>query len=303
MKMKKPKHKMLTVMIVPHSTSKPITLDISKEFIVTIFLIFVGFIGWAGLIIHKQIDYWAMKTENKILAKETEYFAKEMLQARQMADNLREMDRELKKILKLKTKKAIIQSGGPTVTELERITMYLAEKKLAITPQEFNQHIAAFKSESQELEKSFNESVDFIKNEKVRWCATPCIWPVYGRITSGFGPRIHPVKKYREIHLAIDIAAERGTPIKAPADGKVILVDWQPGYGKLIVLNHNYGFMTRYGHCYKILVKQGQKVKRGQTIALVGSTGIATAPHLHYEVWKNGIAVNPKRYLTEAILR
>lgn len=303
MKTKKTKHKMLTVMIVPHSTSRPITLDVSKDFIATIFFIFVGIFAWTGLIIHKQLDYWAMKTENRILAKETEYFAKEMLQARQMADNLREMDRELRKMLGLKSKKAIIQSGGPTISELERITKYLSEKKLSITPQEFKQHVSALTSETQDLKKSFDESSNFIKNEKSRWSSTPCQWPCYGRITGGFGPRIHPIMGYKEIHLAIDIAADRGTPIKAPADGKVILADWQPGYGKLIVIEHGWGFMTRYGHCSKILVKRDQKIKRGQVIALVGSTGYATAPHLHYEIWKNGRAQNPKKYLTEAILK
>ncbi|MFA5778910.1 MAG: M23 family metallopeptidase [Elusimicrobiota bacterium] len=303
MKMKKTKHKMLTVMIVPHSTSRPITLDVSKEFLIVMFFIFVGVFAWAGLIIHKQIDYWAMKTENRMLAKESEYFAKEMLQVRQMADNLREMDRETRKIIGLKSKKAVIQSGGPTVDELERITKYLTEKKLSIMLQEFKQHVSALTSETQDLKKSFDESSNFIKNEKSRWSATPCQWPVYGRITCGFGPRIHPIKKYKEIHLAIDIAAERGDPIKSPAAGEVILADWQPGYGKLIVLEHQWGFMTRYGHCSKILVKQGQKVKRGQTIGFIGSTGYATAPHLHYEIWKNNRALNPKRYLTEAILK
>ncbi|MDO8733657.1 MAG: M23 family metallopeptidase [Elusimicrobiota bacterium] len=301
--MKKTKHKMLTVMIVPHSTSKPFTLDVSKEFLIVMFFIFVGIFAWAGLIIHKQVDYWAMKTENRMLAKESEYFAKEMLHVRQMADNLREMDRETRKIIGLKSKKAVIQSGGPTVGELERITKYLTEKKLSITPQEFKQHVFALTSETQDLKKSFDESSDFIKNEKSRWSSTPCQWPVYGRITCGFGPRVHPIKKYKEIHPAIDIAAERGDLIKSPADGEVILANWQPGYGKLIVIEHRWGFMTRYGHCSKILVKQGQKVKRGQTIGFVGSTGYATGPHLHYEIWKNGRAQNPKRYLTEAILK
>ncbi len=143
MKMKKTKHKMLTVMIVPHSTSKPTTLNVSKEFLASLFFIFMGIIVWAGFIIHKQVDYWAMKTENRILAKESEYFAKEMLQVRQMADNLRKMDRETRKIIGLKSKKAVIQSGGPTVGELERITKYLTEKKLSITPQEFKQHLFA----------------------------------------------------------------------------------------------------------------------------------------------------------------
>lgn len=303
MKMKQAKNRMLTVMIVSHSTSTPTTLNVSKDFLIVMFFIFVGVFAWAGLIIHKQFDYWAMKTENRILTKETEYFAKEMLQTRQMADNLREMDRELRKMLGLKNKKSIIQSGGPTVAELERITKYLTEKKLSITPQEFKQHLSVLISETQDLKKSFDESSNFLKSEKSRWSSTPCQWPVPGRITCGFGPRIHPIKKYKEIHLAIDIAADRGDTIKAPADGEVILADWQPGYGKLIIIEHGWDFMTRYGHCSKILVKQGQKVKRGQTVGLVGSTGYATGPHLHYEIWKNNRALNPKKYLTDAILK
>ncbi|MFH1540299.1 MAG: M23 family metallopeptidase [Elusimicrobiota bacterium] len=303
MRIKKTRHKMLTVMIVPHSASKTITFDVSKEFLASLFFIFLGIVVWAGVIIHKQIDYWAMKTENKILIKETEYFAKEMLQTRQMADNLREIDREIRKMLGLKSKKAIILSGGPTVGELERITKYLSEKKPSITPQEFNQHLFALTAETQELKKSFDNSSEFIKSEKSRWLATPSRWPCYGRITCNFGPRIHPINGYKEMHLAIDIAADRGDPIKSPADGEVKLADWQPGYGKLIVVEHGCGFITRYGHCSKILVKHGQKVKRGQTIGLVGSTGCATAPHIHYEIWKNGRAQNPEKYLTEAILK
>ncbi|MDD5687957.1 MAG: M23 family metallopeptidase [Elusimicrobia bacterium] len=301
--MKKSKYKMLTIMIVPHSMAKTITMDVSKEFIASLIFILIGIVGWAGLIINKQIDYWAMKTENQTLSKETEYFAKEMLQARQMADNLREMDRELKKMLGLKNKKAIILSGGPTVSELKRITTYLSEKKLIITPQEFKQHLSALENETQSLNTDFKETTNFIKTEKSRWSATPSLMPCYGNITCGFGPRIHPIKKYKEIHLAIDIAADRGTPIKSSADGEVILADWQPGYGKLVVIEHGWGYMTRYGHCSKILVKRGQEVKKGQTIALIGSTGSATAPHLHYEIWKNGLATNPQRYLTEAALK
>jgi len=294
---------MLTFMIVPHSTRKPITLDLSKGFIFSLVIIFVGIIVWASLIIHKQIDYWSMISENKVLTKETEYFAKEMLKTRQMADDLREMDRELKKLIGLKNKKNIIQSGGPSVSELENITKYLTEKNLSITPQEFKEHFSALQNETKELKNSFYETSEFIKNEKSRWAATPSMFPCYGRISCPFGPRIHPIKGHKEIHLAIDIAADRGVPIKASAAGEVILASWQPGYGKLVVIEHNWGFMTRYGHCSSIIVEQGQKIKKGQIIAYVGSTGYATAPHLHYEVWKNSVAQNPQKYLTEAILK
>lgn len=303
MENKKKKHGMLTFMVIPHSTDKPLRLDISKNFIAAMFFIFAGIVAWSGLIIHKQIDYWAMKSENNILAKETEYFAQEMLQARQMADNLREMERELRKILQFKERKQIIRSGGPTISDLERITKYIEDKKLSVTPYEFKKHLSALENETEDLEVNFGKIKNYIKDKKALWLSTPCIYPVPGRITSDFGQRIHPIKKHKEIHLAVDIAASRGMPVKAPADGEVVLADWYYGYGKLIVLSHGHGYMTRYGHCLKLLVKAGQKVKRGQEIALVGSTGNATAPHLHYEVWKNGVAQNPKRYLTERILK
>ncbi|MBN1384106.1 MAG: peptidoglycan DD-metalloendopeptidase family protein [Elusimicrobia bacterium] len=302
-KNKERKHKMLTFMIIPHSTSKPIRVDISKNFIAALFFIFTGIIGWSGFVIHKQVDYWAMKAENKILAKETDYFAQEMLQARQMADNLREMERELRKLLGLKEKNKIIKYGGPTIADLERVTKYLEGRELSITPYEFKKHLSALEDETKDLEFSFGRVRQYIKEKQSLWESTPCMWPVRGRITSGFGPRIHPIKKRKEIHLAIDIGARRGMPIKAPADGEVVLSGWHSGYGKLVVIRHGHGYMTRYGHCSKLLVKAGQNVKRGQEIALVGSTGCATASHLHYEVWKSGKAQNPKRYLTEAILK
>ncbi|HAM38378.1 MAG TPA: hypothetical protein DCP53_03105 [Elusimicrobia bacterium] len=301
--MKKEKSKMFTLMIVPHSTRRPISLDLSKGFVIALSIIFTGIVVWAGLIIHKQIDYWAMSSENKVLVKETEYFTQEIIKTRQMADNLKEIERELKKLLGLKDKKKIIQSGGPSVSDLENVTKYLQEKKLTITVSEFNKHFSALKTETNELKESFAETNKFIQSERSRWASTPSVVPCYGPISCPFGPRVHPIKGNREIHLAIDIEADRGTPIKTTANGEVILADWQPGYGKLVVIDHGWGFMTRYGHCSSIIVKRGQKVKKNQVIAYVGSTGYATAPHLHYEIWKNGIAQNPAKYLTEAILK
>jgi murein DD-endopeptidase MepM/ murein hydrolase activator NlpD len=94
-----------------------------------------------------------------------------------------------------------------------------------------------------------------------------------------------------------------GAEIEAPAAGIVTKVDWVEGYGNMLTVDHGYGLVTRYAHCSKILVVRGQRVKRGQTIALVGSTGLSTGPHLHYEVWVNGKPVNPAKYvLPDAIV-
>ena len=125
----------------------------------------------------------------------------------------------------------------------------------------------------------------------------PALHPVLdGRITSDFGMRLHPIfKRYRK-HPGIDFAAKAGAPIYATADGIVKLAKYNGGYGNCVFIDHLYGFESRYGHMQKILVRRGQRVKRGDKIGLVGKTGIATAPHLHFEVHYKGKEVNPRHY-------
>lgn len=117
--------------------------------------------------------------------------------------------------------------------------------------------------------------------------------PVSGPITSGYGMRNHPILRRRRLHAGIDFGAKRGTPIQAAAEGVVILSTYSDGYGNQVVIDHGGGISTLYGHCSRILVSAGQRITRGQTIALVGSTGLATGPHLHWEVRVNGRPVNP----------
>jgi murein DD-endopeptidase MepM/ murein hydrolase activator NlpD len=117
--------------------------------------------------------------------------------------------------------------------------------------------------------------------------------PVAGVMTSGFGMRFHPILKRYRMHAGVDFGARTGTPIHAAADGIVILSTYSQGYGNEVVIDHGGGISTLYGHCSRILVSAGQRVTRGQTVALVGSTGLATGPHLHFEVRVNGRPVNP----------
>jgi murein DD-endopeptidase MepM/ murein hydrolase activator NlpD len=117
--------------------------------------------------------------------------------------------------------------------------------------------------------------------------------PVAGRISSSFGYRVHPILGVRKMHTGVDIAAASGTPIHAAASGAVVSAGWVRGYGNCIVLDHGGGLGTLYGHCSSLAVSAGQPVKAGQVIGYVGSTGLATGPHLHFEVIKNGRQVNP----------
>lgn len=117
--------------------------------------------------------------------------------------------------------------------------------------------------------------------------------PVNGPMTSGFGMRFHPILKRRRMHAGIDFGARQGTPIHASADGIVIAATYTQGYGNMVIIDHGGGISTLYGHCSRISVGGGQRVKRGDVVGAVGSTGLATGPHLHFEVRVNGRPVNP----------
>lgn len=129
--------------------------------------------------------------------------------------------------------------------------------------------------------------------------ATPSIRPTNGWISSTFGMRESPFSGDARAHKGMDIAAYAGTPIRAPASGIVSYAAMDEGYGNLISVDHGHGIVTRFGHCSQIYVKVGQRVRRGDVIGAVGSTGRSTGPHLHYEVRLNGIPINPERYILE----
>ncbi|OCL27265.1 metalloendopeptidase [Orenia metallireducens] len=123
------------------------------------------------------------------------------------------------------------------------------------------------------------------------------IWPVRGRISSGYGYRIHPILNKRSFHNGIDIAIPTGTPIKAVKSGKVLNSGWVGGYGKTVTIDHGNGVVSLYGHNSKLLVRPGQSVKQGQVIAKSGNTGRSTGPHLHLTILINSKEINPLKYL------
>lgn len=147
-------------------------------------------------------------------------------------------------------------------------------------------------------QRSYNEIAGFIKNKEQLLAGTPAIQPVsnkdLNRVASGFGYRVDPVYKTVKFHAGLDFAAPQGTPIYATANGTVKIAGNQGnGYGNHVVVNHGYGYETLYGHMFKVIVRNGTRVKRGEILGYVGSTGKSTGPHLHYEVHKNGRPLDP----------
>ena len=130
---------------------------------------------------------------------------------------------------------------------------------------------------------------------------TPTLWPVLGRLLSGYGKRDDPFAGMQIFHTGVDIAATTGTPVRVTADGIVVSAEWFGGYGKCIIIDHGHGMRTYYAHLSRIDVLPGQEVRLGQIIAATGATGRVTAPHLHYEVRIGGNAVNPHAYLDHSL--
>ncbi|MFP4605391.1 MAG: M23 family metallopeptidase [Bacteroidales bacterium] len=149
--------------------------------------------------------------------------------------------------------------------------------------------------------KSYDEIVDLAKNKEDMLASIPAIMPISNkdltRTASGFGWRIHPIYKIKKFHEGMDFTAPTGTEIYATGDGVVEKVkNSLRGYGKHVVVNHDFGYKTLYAHLNDFNVRRGQRVKRGDVVGYVGNTGLSTAPHLHYEVEKDGSAVNPVHY-------
>jgi murein DD-endopeptidase MepM/ murein hydrolase activator NlpD len=140
---------------------------------------------------------------------------------------------------------------------------------------------------------------EFYRSQSVRLSSTPSIWPVRGYLSSGFGNRVDPFTGSRDFHPGIDISTPEGTKVAVPADGVVVSCGQKGAYGNAIIVDHGFGIITRYGHLAAFNVRPGQRVKRGEVLGFVGSTGRSTSPHLHYEVWVNDQNQNPIHFILD----
>jgi len=186
--------------------------------------------------------------------------------------------------------------GGDSTKDVED---YLSTPKAKVDDllKDMHSEINQLEQKAISQEKSFVEIQEHLMNQSLFFAATPSIWPVKGWVTSPFGVRTSPFTGTHQMHKGMDIANRVGTPVVSTADGIVVKATWDSGFGKTVSIRHGYGMVTVYGHLSEINVRVGQKVKRGQKIAAVGSTGHSTGPHLHYAVSMNGVEVNPAKYI------
>ena len=209
---------------------------------------------------------------------------------------IRDFDSKLRVMMNLDQEPAEANSavGGPkqsfSDSYLPIYRQELLARKMHNFVHELNTDVRLEEVRQQEIIQAFRENEELLSS-------TPSIWPTEGWVSSPFGYRQSPFTAKREFHRGLDISTRVGTPIVAPASGKVIFTGIDNGYGRTVVIDHGNGVTTRYAHLKNWVVKMSETVERGQLIARVGSTGRSTGPHLHYEVRLNGLCVNPKRYI------
>ncbi len=205
------------------------------------------------------------------------YYSGQFIEMKETMTSLKNAEGEFRKLFSFKTKERVLEHID--TSDNGSIDMETLKNQIKLTME------------------SVGEIKDYLSQQKDLYLATPKGWPVSGRISSPYGYREHPKTGLREFHSGMDIATDPGTPVKATADGIVSFAGWSGGSGNLVALEHGDGFSTYYAHNRLVVVKAGQKVKRGDILSYVGSTGNSTGPHLHYEVWKEGKSLNPSAYL------
>ena len=169
----------------------------------------------------------------------------------------------------------------------------LLKTTLVASDESLEDRVKSIREESLSTELLLSQLEVYLLAQSQLVAATPSLLPINGWISSQFGYRRHPYDGSYRLHAGVDIVAEPGTPVRAPADGKVIYSGERSGYGKVVVIDHGYGIRTLFAHNSKLFTTSGKYVKRGDTVSEVGNTGRSTGPHLHYEIRKNGKPVNP----------
>lgn len=265
--------------------------------VIVFFAAWIALTGYSLLVVSKNIDYGVTKADNKILKAKFALIAEELTRNRRYINLAMETDKQMRQMLGMQEGKYInLPTGLEEGKEARPVSFkeLLSRKAQDIDEKETVEYLKENTLQAQQRLASFQEIAWFYANQKNVTDATPSIRPVKeGRISSGFGYRIRP---FTSFHYGVDLAGPPATPIMVTADGVVRQTGWVSGYGQAVLVDHGFGYSTLYGHLSNIRVKAGDSVKRGQFIADMGTTGLSTGVHLHYEVWKDGTPVNPITY-------
>jgi murein DD-endopeptidase MepM/ murein hydrolase activator NlpD len=322
--MKASANRFYTIMIVPEKTTQVRKILIPAWVVrlaavaIAVLIVLVGvMVANYGYVMSQVGENNELKTENRRLRQQVQVFKSKMGTLESAMERVKTFSTRLKVITGAEDRGGVAAlmkqlpdasaNLGPAREVPAEVAAIEAEldprdpehEELRTQYQELDLKISSMTAESLSLEQNLQDQYEHLVDQKAFLAALPTRKPAIGYFTSGFGIRRAPFGGKVKMHEGLDIANHPGTAIKATADGVVTFANTKAGYGQTVILDHGYGLQTWYAHTRKILVKNGSKVHRGDTIALLGNSGRSTGPHCHYEVRVNGIPVDPLSYILE----
>jgi len=268
----------VTIMFVPHSRGSSLNLRMPYA-LLGLLLIFAG----VGAIYTVSLTYHAvgLYMTNQKYANKYANISSQFQEMKVTINSLKKSESEFKRLFSLGSRKKVLDAMDAPRDDgsinIEELKIQVAESMATV------EEIRVYMAKARNVYR-----------------ATPQGSPVDGRLSSGFGMRVHPRYGRELFHAGIDLSAQAGDPVHATADGIVSFSGWSKGNGNIVVIEHGHGFSTVYAHNTKNLTQVGKTVQRGQKIATVGSTGVTTGPHVHYEIWKHGKCVDPEPFTKAA---
>lgn len=296
---KKHKNPKMTFMLIPHNATRPLQWNLSRRMLsgvaIGMALLLFCFATITGMFLSSQKDIRRVndiKQENQEQAATIELLNQEILKIEEQQEEIAAKQNQLKRIMGIKSENnRIVQPSRGGKGGIDRLIGDARSNQVLQQAQEIGTQLAKHEKELDELLAQVNNNTQYFRH-------IPNQWPVEGEISSDYGWRRSPFGgQSNSFHEGIDIANNPGASVVAAADGTVVFAGWKGAYGKLIEIDHGFGYITKYGHNSTLQVKVGDQVKKGEEIAHLGNTGRSTGPHLHFTVLKNGESQDPLIYL------
>jgi len=304
--------KTVTLFVMTNAGTPVRQFTVSKAVLRFLVLLLVGVTAYAAFAVHdyrrlKQYASDAGQLRNE-LANQYEETATQRKQIQQFAQEINQLKTKLVSLNEFENKIRVIanleqtdeQSGlfgmGGSIPEDLDAQLPLTERHNSLV-REMHLQTQELNTATSRQTENFETLLGNLEQQVNLLASTPAVRPTNGWNTSGFGYRTSPFTGLREFHKGLDIATRKGTAIHATADGVITFAGRKGLLGNVVIIDHGYGMVTRYGHCEEIDAKANEVVKRGDMIATVGSTGRSTGPHLHYEVLLNGVPTDPEKYI------
>jgi len=260
----------VTILMVPHSRTRPVSIRVPVLAVAASVCLFL--LG-ASLVVAMSVR----AVEHQQMKERLSYLSAQFLEIKDTMQSLRQAERDFRKLFGVKSKTTVLETADPADTG--SLDMEVLREQIEASM------------------RSVTDIRKYIAKQKDLYLATPAGWPVSGTLSSPYGNRRHPVHDETRFHTGMDISVPSGSEVKATAEGIVSFAGWTEHSGNVVVVEHGHGFSTAYAHSRKALVRVGQRVVRGEPIALSGSTGVSTGPHVHYEIWRNGRHTDPAPFL------